>query len=244
MKLKRAKKQKKILRFVIVLAVLAFLAFAILMSPLFEINRIDIEGNRTISDVEILRASGLAVGQNLLAFSASTAEGWIEALPYVLSASVTRNFPDGLTITVTERTAVANVRLGNTSTHLLIDETGMVLETAPRPMEGQLTAIGIDFTHFAIGEYLVVDNPVVFDNILQMSRLFRRYDFFPDIVDISDPLDIVLHKGDTGIYFGDISDADRKIQYLQAISQQFPLGVRGYIEIRDINERPRFGLIR
>ena len=242
MKYVRVKKQKKLLRCVIVLAVLAFLAMAILMSPLLEIRRIDVAGNSIVSDAEILRNAGFQTGQNMLSFSASHAESWIESIPYILDADITRQFPGDISIFVTERTAIANVRLSNTSTHLLVDEFGMVLETAARPLDGLLVAVGMDFSHFAVGEILIVDNPVVFDNIMQMSRLFRRYDFFPDVVDVSSPQDIVLHKGYTAIYFGDITDADRKIQYLQAITEQFPLGDRGYIHIRDINERPRFGL--
>jgi len=240
---KYIKKQKKTLRLVIIIAMLAFLALAVLVSPLFEIRQISIEGNGIYNDAEILRQIDFGVGQNMFSFSASSNEANINALPYMLDVNIVRDFPDTVTIFVSERTAVANVLLGNTSTHLLIDEFGMVLEAGQRPLDGMLVAVGLDFTHFAIGEYLVVDNPVVFDNILLMSRIFRRYDFFPDVVDVSNPFDIILKKGNTDIFFGEISDADRKIQYIQAISAQFPLGERGYIYIRDINERPRFGLI-
>ena len=244
MEYRRLRKQKRYLRFVIFLGTLAFLAFAILMSPLLQISHIYVEGNVAVSDGQILQQISFATGQNMLSFNAGANRSSIEALPYIHHASVLRSFPDSIVISVTERTPVANIRLGNTNTHLLIDEFGMVLQSGGEPLDGRLVATGMVFSHFAVGEYLVVDNPAVFDNILLLSRIFSRYDFFPDIIDISDPFDITLHIGNTNIYFGGIQDADRKIQYLQAISQEFPLGVRGYIYIKDLSVRPRFGLIR
>ena len=237
------KKRKRSLRVFIVLAFLVFSAMAVLISPLFSIRQIAITGIYVLNESEIIAASGLAAGQSMFSFSARGSANQIRTLPYVGDAIVKREFPGNVTIIITERVAIANVRVANSSIYLQIDDGGMVLAVGS-PHHNLPVVVGINPSHFAVGEYLGVDNTFAFDNILFLSRIFRRYEFLPDMMDMSDPADIVLHLGSLEIHFGSTDDADRKVQYIQAILEQFSIENRGYIYIRDANANPRFGLIR
>ncbi|MCL2574112.1 MAG: FtsQ-type POTRA domain-containing protein [Defluviitaleaceae bacterium] len=240
----RAKIRKK--RFVtsLVVAMTVFVAVAILLSPLFAIRQIDIIGNSFLCAEDILGRTELETGQNMLAFSASTVEAQISELPYVREVEVLREFPDTIVISIAERVPVANIRVANSAIYLLIDDGGMVLESAAEPIHVLPVITGIDFANFAVGEYLDVEGESIFRDVLRLSRLFTRYSFFPDIVDMSNLADIVFHTDNLNILFGNMSDMDRKIQYISAIMEQFAVETRGFIDIRDINEHPRFGLIR
>ena len=236
--------KKKAFAIFFVLMMVAFAAVAVLISPLFEIRQIEIVGNRTICSKEILSRTQLAEGQNMLAFSANLVQTQINQLPFVQSVDVVREFPDKVVISISERTPVANIRVAHSATYLLIDNGGMVLASGSVPTPALPVAIGVNFASFAVGEYLIVEDDLIFRDMLRLYRLFTRYDFFPDVVDMSDSADIVFHTQYLNIFFGSMSDMDRKIQYISAIKEQFVPETRGFIEIRDINERPRFGLIR
>ena len=242
--MKRISRKKRRFGIFFVFTIVSFVAVAVLLSPLFEIRQIEIIGNNTISANDILGQAQLETGQNMLAFNASTVRAQINQLPFVQRVDVVREFPDKVIITVAERVPVANVRVAHSAVYLLIDNAGMVLESSSGPMPALPVAIGIDFASFAVGEYLDVEDDVIFRDMLRLYRLFTRYDFLPDIVDMSNPADIVFHTEMLIIFFGSMSDMDRKIQYLSAIKEVFRPEARGFIEIRDINERPRFGLIR
>jgi len=242
--MKRNSRRKRRFGVFVAFTIIAFVAVAVLISPLFEIRQIEIIGNSTICAEDILGRSQLAEGQNMLAFSAGNVRTQVNQLPFVQTVSVVREFPDRVVISISERTPIANIRVAHSATYLLIDDSGMVLESASGPAPALPVAVGIDFTSFAVGEYLVVEDDLIFRDMLRLYRLFTRYDFFPDIVDMSDPTDIVFHTEFLNIFFGSMSDMDRKIQYISAIKAQFAPEARGFIEIRDINERPRFGLIR
>lgn len=245
MDVKKIKKRKKSLRVFIVLAVLAFAAMAVLVSPLFAIRQFVVTGIYVLNEGEIIEASGLAAGQNMLSFSARNIANQISVLPYVGNVVVKREFPGNITIIVTERVAIANVQVANSALYLQIDDAGMVLTTSTgSPRHGLPVVTGVGLSHFAVGEYLDVDDNFVFDSIFFLSRIFRRYEFLPDIMDMSCPTDIVLRLGSLDILFGSTEDADRKVQYIQAILEQFTIENRGYIYIRDANVSPRFGLIR
>jgi len=242
--MKRRIRKKRRFAALFVFTMAAFVAVAVLLSPLFEIRQIEIIGNNTVCADDILGHMQLQTGQNMLAFSASAVRAQINQLPFVQQVDVVREFPDKVVITVAERTPVANIRVAHSATYLLIDDAGMVLESASEPAPALPVAIGIDFASFAVGEYLDVEDNLVFRDMLRLYRLFTRYSFFPEIVDMSNPADIMFHTEYLNIFFGSMSDMDRKIQYISAIKEQFVPETRGFIEIRDINERPRFGLIR
>jgi len=242
--MKRVSRKKRGFGIFFVVMIVAFAAVVVLISPLFEIRQIEVVGNGTICAEDILGRTQLTAGQNMLAFSANNVRTQINQLPFVSRVDVVREFPDKVVITISERVPIANVRVAHSATYLLIDNMGMVLESAASPTSGLPVAIGIHFANFAVGEYLEVENDLVFRDMLRLYRLFTRYDFLPDTVDMSNPADIIFHADNLSIFFGSMSDMDRKIQYISAIRAQFMPEGRGFIEIRDISERPRFGLIR
>jgi len=236
-------KKRLSFKFVAILAFLVFLMVGVLLSPIFRITQIDIIGNNAISREDILAASQLAIGDNIFAFGASGAVGRIiDSSPYIRAAAIGRDLPGNITIQVQERVATANIRLASGNTYLLIDDTGMVLASSPQAVHHLPRITGLHFTSFSIGQYLQLDNTAVFNDILLLSRIFTIYDFFPDMVDFSNPRDIVMFKGPFDIAFGNMEDAQRKVRYLESIVRQSPLDV-GFIDVSDPNS-PRQRLSR
>lgn len=76
-------------------------------SPLFRADRIVVRGESRLSEARVLKVAGLGASTNLLHANLGAAERRLEANPWIASASVTRQLPHGLQITVVERTAVA-----------------------------------------------------------------------------------------------------------------------------------------
>ena len=230
-------------RFVLVLGVLAFILVILLLSPIFHIRQIDIIGNYIITDREILDISELSVGMNIFTFNGRRIAGQIDSLPYSAGVSILRELPDRVIIQINERSPVANIRLGNTSTYLLIDGTGMVLAAGQNYTRGLPRMTGLGFGGFSVGEFLQVDNPGVFNDILLISDFFALYDFIPDLVNFSNPRDIVIYYGNFEIAFGNMEDAGRKTRYISAFLQQTDFD-RGFLDMRDLANNPRFRLSR
>lgn len=93
----------------------------------FRVNQVTVQGNSRYTAEEIVAASGIRIGDNLIALSKSSAAGRIRAqLPYVEGVSIRRVLPDGVLLTVTERVAAASVE-GETG-RWLISSQGKLLE--------------------------------------------------------------------------------------------------------------------
>lgn len=78
---------------------------------LLAVQRIDVRGHHRLTPDELLAASGLGVGQDILDLDARGAALRLSALPLVRRASVRRNWHRAVEIAVEERTPVALVLL-------------------------------------------------------------------------------------------------------------------------------------
>ena len=83
-------------------------AILLAMSVFFKVSRIDVVGAETYSQDEIIKASGIEIGENLFFVDRFEAASRIFSnLPYVESVTVTRKLPNHIQISVTESSAVA-----------------------------------------------------------------------------------------------------------------------------------------
>lgn len=93
----------------------------------FAITRVEIHGNRYARRSDIVAALALETGTSQLAFHTAAARRRIEALPWVLQASVRRDLPDGIAVEITERRPALVWRASDRD--LLVDIDGRTLTT-------------------------------------------------------------------------------------------------------------------
>ena len=94
----------------------------------FRVNSIEVTGNVRYTAVEIIKASGIQMGDNLIALPRSRISAAIRAqLPYVENVALGKSLPDGVILKVTERVAAASV--DSAEGRWLISAQGKLLET-------------------------------------------------------------------------------------------------------------------
>ncbi|HEX5660676.1 MAG TPA: FtsQ-type POTRA domain-containing protein [Polyangiales bacterium] len=76
-------------------------------APAFAIDNIEVKGLARIQKDELLAAAALAPGQNIFAQSPEQLQGKLAQHPWIVSASVARELPSKIAITVRERDPVA-----------------------------------------------------------------------------------------------------------------------------------------
>jgi cell division protein FtsQ len=73
----------------------------------FAVGEIKISGHGETSEIDILEELGLDGGTSLIGFDTEAARQRIQKMPWVDSAQVTKLYPDGLSVKVSEKTAYA-----------------------------------------------------------------------------------------------------------------------------------------
>lgn len=134
----RSEARRRLLTALVVLGVLATLAcgwFA-LHSRLFAARVVTVVGAVHTPAREIVAAAGLADHPPLIDVGAAAAAG-VERLPWVEHATVSREWPDGVRITVRERVPVALVEEQPASAGwAIVDRAGKVLAVVGRAQSG------------------------------------------------------------------------------------------------------------
>ena len=104
------------LRYVLlVLAVVALVGTSIWLvffSATLQVKRVEVVGNELLSDGRVRELADVPLGEQLALVDLGRARARVGSLAEVKSVDVTRTWPDGVRITVVERTAVAVVELG------------------------------------------------------------------------------------------------------------------------------------
>lgn len=125
------------------------------------IDQVSVSGHRFTPDADILDALDLVHVRSHAGLDVRAARERIERLPWVRTATITRELPDRLDIRILERTPYAVWSVGGRDT--LVDDTGRKLGPAPPGAFGQLPRIA----GLGAGE--------------EAQRLFSLLEGFPDV---------------------------------------------------------------
>ncbi len=140
-------------KFLAIAAVIVVVA-VILYSALFQVRTITVSGNSTISAEEIIRLSGLKVGQSSMTIDDEKVMRKIEGNRYLRCTLVDVQW-DSVTIHVKERTPA--VYINHNGMVILLDNRGFVLEeslSGDIARDGLVNVIGLDVRRCALGQQI------------------------------------------------------------------------------------------
>ena len=128
-------------RVVYVLPILALAAFSLgaielrdflVRSERFALVALEVDGLRLLSGDDVLQASGLLVGDNVLEIDVQEVARRLEEMPWIKRAVVVRKPPDRLVVEIVERQRLAWIELGQTYG---VDKDGVLLPGRRLPNE-------------------------------------------------------------------------------------------------------------
>jgi len=219
-----------------------FIIILMMLSPLFNVTRVIIEGNERVSSESIQRSLGLGAPSavNIFLFERSGALNRLNN-PYIESVSIDKAyFAREITVTVVERRLAGFVEFAQ-GQYLYIDEYGLVLEAATSISERLPIIVGLNLSGFTVGAPLEVGNEHVLRDMREISRVLSRHEIESDVirVDVNDSSNIRLFIDGLVVSFGDTTDGDRKMQMLIQILNHFEgEDIRGTLDISDISRNP------
>ena len=124
-----------VLALVAVIALLGTSIWLVFFSTALQVREVEVVGNKILSDARIREVADVPIGDQLALVDLGRADTRVGSLAEVKSVDVTRTWPDGVRISVVERTAVAVVELAGRLRGL--DADGVVFRdyrTAPPGM--------------------------------------------------------------------------------------------------------------
>lgn len=208
---RRRKNQRKKL---IIRAVLgsAFLIAAIILVLImfFNINKITVTGDIVYSEEEIVSASGVKIGDNLIFISGKKINQILsEKLPYIGEVKIKRHLPATLEIIVTKTTATYAVY--TEGAYALLDCNGKVLEKGLEFVAENITILNLgNITSAELGKVITLQEQQIFDKFLLIDNACKQCGISGiSSEDLSDVYNIKLvYQGRITLKLGDINDKE------------------------------------
>jgi cell division protein FtsQ len=131
----QGRRRLRVLGGVVTAAAAGAAAWGATQTPLLDVDRVVVEGAARSAPAAVAAAAGVAPGRAMLDVDEGAAARRVAGMPWVLRATVRRQWPATVRIRVVERAAVAVTR-DDTGGWALLDVSGRVLErAAERPAD-------------------------------------------------------------------------------------------------------------
>jgi cell division protein FtsQ len=198
---------------------LVVLIILLLHTPLFAARAITVTGAHPhTSDAAILAASGLAHHPSLISVDTGAVAARVGALPYIASARVSRHWPDGVQIDVTERVPVIQM-FGPATSWSVLDGHGRTLQVQPGHETGLIQFIAHTTSGGVPPAPVGKSLPPVASAGLVVCRTLPRA-FSAQVVSVSlasdDTVSLALNSGIT-VLLGTATDLPAKYEDVAAI---------------------------
>lgn len=216
----KPRKRLKLLKWTSILVVLFIGLIFLLLSPIFNLNNIIVNGNDKISKSSIVDLSKLNNGENIFRINKKQIINSIKENGYIESVKIKRVLPDEIEINVTERTATFMIEYG--TGYVYINNQGYILEMSNNKIDLPIIA-GISTPSDEIIEANRLNN-----NDLEKLNIVLKIMSVAEInnikslitnIDISDDNDYKVTFGSAGkvAYLGDCSNIETRMLYVAAI---------------------------
>ena len=126
-KSKKKKINKKILGFFSIIILVAIIVVLALTAPIFNITKIEINGNEKVSKDTIIALSGIKMGENIFRFNNDMIQN-VKQNTYIEKVEIQRKMPGTVVISVKERKIKYQINLINS--YVYLDKNGYLLENS------------------------------------------------------------------------------------------------------------------
>ncbi len=154
-------------------------------------------------------------------------------IPFVDDFEVTIDSIHSIQIRVYEKSIIGYVRyLGR---NVYFDKNGTVVESTKEQMEGIPMIRGLYFDQLAMYEPLNVEDPAIFDTILDITQLLKKYDLNLDEIRFGNAEELHLQMEDVRISLGTGDHLEEKIARIKQLEPDLA-GKSGTLDMKNYTD--------
>lgn len=223
---KLIKKRKRIantLKYGTLVALVITAIICAMFSPLFNIKTIKVEGNKKITEKEIISLSQIQLEQNIFKLSKNKIEKQIKQNSYINKVTITRNIPSTIILKIEEREPA--YLLEYAGSYVYLDRQGYMLEINATKLELPiLQGAETPTTEFIEGKRLINEDLEKLSIVLKIMELAKvaQIDNLITRIDIENKqnLKLIFESKEKTAYLGDSSNLNTKILTIKSILEK------------------------
>ncbi len=210
---RKQRRRKQLLTYAAVAVAIVGVALLLSLTVFFQINEITVKGNSPYTQEQIIGASGLEMGENIILCGADkVSDNLSKSLPYIGSATVERSASGKVVINV--KTTSPKWSFINGEQAVLIDKNGKVLEigTSEKALEATIVQ-GAVVANAIPGEIISLGDDIPFSLVDELGKAFEKAGISTlTTVNLSD-VDYIqaLYDGRLNLIIGSMTGIDMKL---------------------------------
>ncbi len=204
---------KLILTYMVIFLGISFLCLFISSTVLFKINTIEVQGDKVCSEENIIKKSGIKIGDNLFFTKMSLAKEKLEKeIPEIEKATIKKNIPNKVIIDVKRANKVFDIEQENQ--HIYTNENGKVLEISNARDENLIFLRGVELKSVDVGSKVVYNDNSVGKKVNELINQMKSKGLYNITeIDFNNGLDIIVNYDNrVKMNFGFYEDIDYKIR--------------------------------
>ncbi len=215
--MKRRKINHKINFKWIITGIAVFLCiFSVLLAiGIFKVDKVEVTGNFYYTEEEIKElVMGESENSLYLTFLYNYLDG--KEIHFVDSVEISMVSPNHIQIRVYEKQMIGYVEY--MGSNLYFDKDGTVVESSKEILEGIPCIKGLKFDTLTLYQPLNVANEEVFEMLLSMTQMMKKYELDPDVITLkNDSTEIVLTFDKARINLGTGDNMDEKAARIKTL---------------------------
>lgn len=218
-----------------VLALLAaFLGIICWIISTYTVKTVYVEGNvhYTGEEIKQMVMEG-PLGENSLYLSMKYRNKGVKNIPFVDVMDVEVVEPDTIKIIVYEKSLAGYMEFMDSFVYF--DKDGFMVETSKVRTAGIPQVSGLKFESVTMGERIPVENQQVFETVMNITNLLKKYELKAEKIFFQSDYDIVLYFGDLRVFLGDASYLEDKVMPLSSMLEQLA-GKKGVLHMENYME--------
>lgn len=204
----KSKKKMNIKWMALAIAVIAVLFFILIAVGAFRIRKVDVSGNSYYTEEEI---KALVIGDKKNTLSLKLVYDHLggKEIPFIDHVEISMLSPNHIKIRVYEKMMIGYVEY--MGSNLYFDKDGTVVESSGEILDGIPCIKGLEFDTLTLYHPLNVPNEEVFELLLSMNQMMKKYDLDPDVITLkNEGTEIVLTFAKVRINLGTKEHMDEK----------------------------------
>lgn len=236
---KRVRRRRRNVPLYCFLVIIFVMGIGILLSVtlFFNINKINIKGEVDYSNEDIIRMSGISIGDNMVRMDTQkVGNNILNSMIYIEDVNINKKYPDTLEINVTKCVAAANIQFGNE--YILVSQKGKILDKVDSPQDNLIIVNGFEPAAETLGTYLTSNDEQkteiyfeIFEYITNNQKNKIRN------VDITDKYDIIINYDDRiNFELGNANDITYKLKLAETVFDDLGDDKKGTMEMVGSNQ--------
>lgn len=220
--LRKRKARKIAIKYSFVFVLFIFAVILFLLSPVFYIKNIEVEGNSKISSEQIKALLQINSTTNIFEESNNKVNAKLKENKYIEKADVRRILPSTLKVNVVEREVEYLLEYANS--YAYTDKKGNILEVSANPVEGKVKIIGYSTKSLNEQEKLDESDIEKLNNVNSILQSAEQFEIRNKITSINiadqDDYQIYIESEKKIVHLGDTKNLDTKMIYIKAILEK------------------------